>query len=163
MIGLGWRNKDFGWAITVTPEGEILRIPAGQGDKTNHGKRFDAVLTRLGDHPIHQGLPKRFKAADLEVYRYARGPAENLTVLSYARDPETGFNFPVEWTVSYGKGWVYNSTFGHVWKNDVNPPGARCVAFQTLLVRAVEWLAKDEVITPVPGNFPNALSVQYTD
>ena len=91
--------------------------------------------------------------ADIEIYRYARGPAENLTVLSYARDPKTRLNFPVEWVVRYGKGRVYSSTFGHVWKDSREPPSVRCVAFQTLLVRAAEWLATGKVTTPAPENF----------
>ena len=160
MIGLGWRNKNFGAAITVAEDGEVQRIAAGQGGNTGHGKRFDAVLTRLGEHPIHEGLPRQWKAADLEIYRYARGPAENLTVLSYALETQTGLNFPVEWVVNYGEGRVYNSTFGHVWKGDSNPPGIRCVAFQTLLVRGLEWLSGREVTWPVPDNFPDDKMVQ---
>ena len=159
MIGLGWRDKDFGYAITVKDDGQLVRIPAGEGEKTSHGPRFDAVLSRVGNHPIHEGLPARWMSADLEVYRYARGPAENLTVLSYAKDPKTQLNFPTEWMVKFGKGKVYNSTFGHVWHNDSNPPGARCVAFQTILVRAVEWLGTGEVTSELPTNFPDESSV----
>jgi len=154
MIGLGWRNKRFGWSITIGPDGSAMRIPPGQGGNTSHGKRIDAVLTRLGEHPIHKDLPERWKAADLEVYSYARGPAENLKVLSHAHEPKTGLNFPIEWVVNYGKGKVYNSTFGHVWKGDTNPPSMRCVAFQTLLIRAVQWLGGKGVTWPVPSNFP---------
>ncbi len=154
MIGLGWRNKDFGWAITIDPDGAVMRIPPGKGDNTSHGKRIDAVLTRLAEHPIHNNLPEQWKVSDLEVYSYARGPAENLTVLSYAREPKTGLNFPIEWVVNYGRGKVYNSTFGHLWKGDTNPPSMRCVAFQTLLIRAVEWVSGKEVTWSAPKDFP---------
>lgn len=160
MIGLGWRNKDFGTAITIDSDGATVRVPSGQGGNTSHGKRMDAVLTRLGDHPIHTDVPRQWKAADLEVYSYARGPAENLTVLSYAREPKTGLNFPIEWVVLYGKGRVYNSTFGHVWEGDQNPSAMRCVAFQTLLIRALEWLSGNEVTWPVPSNFPDERTIQ---
>lgn len=163
MIGLGWRAKEFGSAVIIDDEEQVLRIPPGEGDKTGHGKRVDAVLTRLGNHPVHQGLPRRWKAADLEVYRYARGPAEELTVLSYAKEEKTGLNFPTEWVVRYGKGRVYNSTFGHVWTDSDNPPAVRCVAFRTLLVRAVEWLATGEVTSPVPDNFPDENAVQFEE
>lgn len=47
MIGLGWRNKEFGAAITVDSDGTIIRVPPGQGGNTGHGKRSDTVLTRL--------------------------------------------------------------------------------------------------------------------
>ena len=160
MIGLGWRNKDFGSAITIDSDGSVVRVAPGKGGNTSHGKRIDATLTRLGNHPIHKDLPKQWKVADLEVYRYARGPAENLTVLSYTREPKTGLNFPIEWVVSYGKGRVYNSTFGHVWKGDTNPPAMRCVAFQTLLIRAIEWLSGNEVTWPVPDAFPDNRNIQ---
>lgn len=153
MIGLGWRDKDFGWAITIKEDGTVVRVPAGEGEKTSHGPRIDAQLTRLGDHPIHAGLPRQWVAADIEVYRYARGPAENLTVLSYTKDPKHEINFPIEWTVTYGKGHVYNSTLGHVWKDQAEPEGVCCAGFQTLLRRGVQWLAKKEV-TSVPKDFP---------
>jgi uncharacterized protein len=153
MIGLGWRDKNFGWAITIEEDGSVVRVPAGDGEKTSHGPRIDAQLTRLGDHPIHQGMPRQWVAADIEVYRYARGPAENLTVLSYTKDPTTGINFPIEWTVIYGKGQIYNSTLGHVWKDQTEPKGVCCVGFQTLLSRGVQWLAKKDVLA-LPEDFP---------
>lgn len=156
MIGLGWRNKDYGWAITVE-NGEVVRIPAGEGGNTSHGKRTDALLTRMGDHPIHAGLPRQWVAADIEIYRYARGAAENLTVLSYAKEEKTGMNFPTEWTVAYGKGRVYNSTFGHVWHNlEDDPAGIRCAGFRTIMPRAIQWLAGGEVDGTVPDDFPTA-------
>jgi hypothetical protein len=163
MIGLGWRDKDYGWAVTLDTDGTVVRIPPGQGEETSHGDRVDALLTRLGDHPIHKDLPKEWKAADLEVYRYTRGPAERLTVLSYARDPETQLNFPIEWVVLYGKGRVYSSTLGHLWKDDTDPAGIRCVAFQTLLIRVAEWLGTGKSEWPVPDNFPDDKNVQLQE
>ena len=159
MIGLGWRPADFGWAITINAEEKIIRVPAGEGEKTSHGKRVDALLTRLGDHPIHADLPRQWKTADIEIYRYARGPAENLEVLSYAQDVQTGLNFPIEWTVIYGKGRVYNATFGHVWKKQATPKGICCAGFQTLLPRAVFWLAENEIDPVVSEDFPTAESI----
>ncbi|MDF7801010.1 ThuA domain-containing protein [Pontiellaceae bacterium B1224] len=156
MIGLGWRSKDFGWAITLDDDGTIVRIPAGEGEKTSHGKRVDAKLTRVGEHPIHAGFPQQWVAADIEIYRYARGPAEHLTVLSFANDEKTGINFPIEWTVAYGKGRVYNSTLGHVWHDQENPEGMQCAGHQTLIPRIVQWLANKEVDSELPADFPTA-------
>ena len=154
MIGLGWRKKDFGDAIVIENE-KVLRIAKGKGENTGHGKRFDALITRLGNHPIHMNLPKQWRAADLEVYRYARGPAKNLTVLSFAKDAKTQLNFPVEWIVNYGEGRIYTSTYGHHWHNQTeSPAGMRCAAFQTLLLRSIYWLAKREVPNTIPDNFP---------
>ena len=160
MIGLGWRDKNFGDAITIGSNGSVIRIPAGEGGNTNHGKRINAVVTSINDHPIHSGLPKQWKAADLEIYCYARGPAKNITILSYAKEPQSGLDFPIEWAVRYGKGRVYNSTYGHVWQGDTNPDGMRCIAFQTLLIRAIEWLSQNDVTWPIPDNFPTKEAIR---
>ena len=127
---------------------------------TGHGPRYDALLTRVGDHPIHAGFPRQWVAADIEVYHYARGPAENLTVLSYAKDRDLDINFPIEWVVEFGQGRVYNSTLGHVWKNQSEPMGIRCAGFQTLLPRIVQWLAGREVDNTLPDDFPDRNSAQ---
>jgi hypothetical protein len=155
IVGLGWRGKDAGTAITIDSAGTVQRIPPGEGLGTSHGPRSDRVVHRFGDHPIHAGLPRSWMAAMIEVYTYARGPAENLAVLSWAEDPTTKTRWPIEWTVSYGQGRVYNSTFGHVWRGEADPPGMRCAGFQTILVRALQWLAKRPVDFPVPPDFPD--------
>jgi len=159
MIGLGWRGKDQGAALVVDEDGSVARIPPGEGKRTYHGPRRDTVIRALGDHPIHRGYPRRWKTPLLEVYKYARGPAEDLTVISCAHDPETEKNWPIEWVVRYRRGAVYNSTFGHVWAGDDEPAGMRCVGVQTTLIRAVEWLATGEVTWPVPTDFPTAETI----
>jgi type 1 glutamine amidotransferase len=159
MIGLGWRNKNFGKAIVVRPDESLQIIPAGKGDNTGHGDRADAVVHQLGGHPIHAGLPQAWRAADIEVYRYARGPATNLTVLAYAADAQTQLQFPVEWTVQYGQGRVFVSTYGHVWWDQKDPKGMKCAAFQTIMVRALKWLAKQPPGETVPADFPTAEAV----
>ena len=159
MIGLGWRDKNFGWAISVDINENLVRIPAGEGGNTGHGPQSDVIIHNLGGHPIHAGLPRNWKTPHLEVYYYARGPADNLQVLSYGYDARTKMNWPTEWTVAYGKGRVYNATFGHVWKGDVQPPALRCAGVQTILVRALQWLAKRPVDYPVPPDFPTADAV----
>jgi hypothetical protein len=156
MIGLGWRKKDFGWALAVDADDKIIRIPAGEGEDTGHGARLDTVVRRLGDHPIYAGLPRAWMTPDIEVYYYARGPAQNLEVLSYGFDPRTRMNWPLEWTVSYGRGRVYTSTFGHVWKGDTQPARMRCAGLQTVVVRTLQWLAGREVTWPVPADFPTS-------
>lgn len=155
MIGLGWRDKNFGKAIVIEEDESILTIPSGEGENTGHGERIDVRVRALGHHPIHEGLPRSWMAADIEIYRYARGPAADLTVLAYAMDPKTRLRFPVEWTVQYGKGRVFVSTYGHVWADQDDPPGMRCAAFQTLMTRALKWLAKRPVDPLVPADFPN--------
>jgi len=154
MIGLGWRRKDVGTALEITENGKTVRIPPGEGKGTSHGPRFDTVVRMLNRHPINDGFPQCWLTPSLEVYVYARGSAENLTILSYAHDKRTEKYWPIEWVVKYGKGRVYNSTFGHLWKDEVEPASFRCVGFQTTLIRATQWLATGKVTWSVPDNFP---------
>jgi hypothetical protein len=156
MIGLGWRKKEFGWALAIDRDGKTIRIPAGEGQDTGHGARLDTVVKRLGNHPIHQGLPREWLTPDIEVYYFARGPAQNIEVLSHGHDPRTQMSWPLEWTVAYGRGRVYTSTFGHVWKGDTQPDRMRCAGLQTVVVRALQWLARRETTVPVPEDFPTA-------
>jgi hypothetical protein len=156
MIGLGWRDRSYGTALIVRDQGRLTRVPPGEGESTGHGPRFDALITRRGVHPIHRQLPRQWRAANIEVYYYVRGPAKHVEVLSYAREPHTQLNWPTEWTVRYGRGRVYTSTFGHVWKGDVQPVTVRDVGVQTLLVRGMQWLARRPVDWPAPPDFPTA-------
>ena len=154
MLGIGWRNKDYGTAIQIGPDEKLIRIPPGEGEGTFHQPRTDRLIHRMGDDPVHAGMPRTWMTPLIEVYNYMRGPAENLTVLSWAEDPKTQVRWPIEWTVTYGKGRVYNSTFGHVWRDEVDPVDMRCAGFQTVLVRSLQWLAQRPVTFPVPSDFP---------
>jgi type 1 glutamine amidotransferase len=156
IIGLGWRKKTYGTAIAIADDGKLVRYPPGEGQDTSHAPNGDVIVRQLGAHPIHAGLPPAWKTPHLEVYYAARGPAENVEVLSYARDPRFGQNWPVEWTVTYGRGRTYIATFGHVWKGDDEPESLRCAGVQTMIVRAVQWLAGRPVTFPVPTDFPTA-------
>ena len=164
MIGLGWRNKDFGTALFVDDDGQtVRRVPPGEGARTSHGPRLDALVQQRGEHPIHRGLPRQWRTADLEVYTNVRGPAENVDVLSFSRNNALGKGSPIEWTVAYGEGRVYSSSLGHIWKDDPNPPAFRCVAFQTLLVRSLRWLAGREVEATIPADFPTAEAISLRE
>jgi type 1 glutamine amidotransferase len=162
MIGLGWRKKDAGFSIQIGPQEEIIRIQVGEGAGTSHQARQDRLIHRLGDDPIHAGMPRTWMTPLIEVYNYTRGPAKNLTVLSWAEDPKTQVRWPIEWTVTYGKGRVYISSFGHVWHDEVEPIDMRCAGFQTVLIRSLQWLAQRPVTYPVPADFPTptALSLR---
>lgn len=155
MMGMGWRPASFGYALEITEDKRINKIGPGVGKGTSHGARFDALIEKFTEHPINAGYPDSWKTADMELYNYPRGLAENVTVLSYAFDtPATKMNWPVEWIIKYGKGNVYNTSFGHIWAGQINPPNFQCVGLQTTLIRTVEWLAKGKVTYPVPANFP---------
>ncbi len=111
-------------------------------------------MHRLADDPIHHGMPNAWKTPTLEIYYYVRGPAQDIRVLSYGYDKHTMMNWPLEWTVRYGRGRIYSSTFGHVWRGDVQPVSLRCAGVQTVLLRTLQWLAKRPVTVPVPADFP---------
>ncbi|MEO6232565.1 MAG: ThuA domain-containing protein [Ferruginibacter sp.] len=155
MIGLGWRADTVGYALEIDSNKKIIRIPPGEGKSTGHGERFNAVINILNRHPINKDYPDAWKTAYTEVYYFPRGPAENLTVLSYAYDSSATHKWwPVEWVVKYGKGRVYNSSMGHLWKGENYPPAYRCIGFQTTVIRVTEWLATGKVTYPVPKDFP---------
>ncbi len=159
IIGLGWRPLDYGTAIRIGPDGSLEKIPPGAGQGTRHGPRTDREIHRMGDHPIHAGLPRVWMTPLIEVYAHARGPAKNLDVLSWAADPATGDRWPIEWVVRYGKGRVYTSTFGHVWKDEQDPVNLRCAGFQTIMVRALQWLAVRDIDPAVPADFPSSKAI----
>jgi hypothetical protein len=96
MIGLGWRGKDHGPALQLQADGMIKRVPAGAGEDTSHGPRQDTLVMRLNDHPINDDLPGQWMTPDIEVYTHARGPAEELTVLTYGRHIATDSYWPLE-------------------------------------------------------------------
>ena len=159
MLGLKWNPASSGKAIIVNPDETLQTLQPGQGSYTSHGDRTNVLVKRLGSHPIHAGLPSSWMAADLEVWRYPRGPANNLTILSYAKDPETQLQFPIEWTVNYGAGRVYASTYGHIFAGETEPVGLRCAAFQENLVRALKWCAGITPPATAPSDFPSTTAI----
>lgn len=164
MIGIGWRSRTTGYAIEIDSNKQIVRIPPGEGEGTGHGSRFNAVVQVLNRHQINKDYPPQWKTASTEVYNYPRGPAENLTVLSFAYDSSaTHKMWPVEWIVKYGKGHVYSSSMGHLWKGETYPMSYRCIGFQTTMIRVTEWLATGKVTYPVPANFPRADAISLRD
>lgn len=160
MIGLGWRPATTGYAIEIDSNKNIIRIPPGEGKSTGHGARFNAIIQVLNRHPITKDYPAQWKTANTEVYNYPRGPAENLTILSFAYDSTaTHRMWPMEWVVSYGKGRVYSSSMGHLWRGEIYPDAYRCAGYQTTMIRVTEWLATGKVSYQIPGDFPTKDSI----
>ncbi|MCP5544537.1 MAG: PQQ-dependent sugar dehydrogenase [Akkermansiaceae bacterium] len=171
IVGLTWHDAGTGTAFTVNPDDSLTVHPPGSGLATGHGARADSLVKRHGlptVHPIHAGLPDSWMAADLEVVRFPRGIAADLatkvTILSYTVDPdpppgETALQHPVEWTVSYGDGRVYATTYGHVFSDQSEPEGMRCAAYQETFVRALKWCAGRNPGTQVPVDFPSDTTI----
>lgn len=160
MIGLGWRDKNFGPTLIVGTNGQIVSIPAGQGNTSGHGKEHDFQITILDhNHPITKGMPDKWMHPLEQLTHGQRGPATNLHVLDYAWADDTQENELMDWVSTYGKGRVYTTMLGHLWKDGPDTT-MRCVGFQTLLIRGTEWAATGKVTWPVPKDFPTATEVK---
>ena len=169
MIGLGWRDRDYGEAVNVEDEsGKLLRTPAGSGIGAGHGLRHSyLVKLRQPDHPILKGIPEEWLHATDELYHAQRGPAQNMTVLASAfSDPSQGGTAghePLLWNIPFGKGRVVTNLMGHLWPGQDHLNALHCVGFQTLFARTVEWLGSDQVTLPVPELFPSTAGAVLVD
>lgn len=167
MIGLLWRNNKGGKRVFFDDEGKQQVMEAGKGPGAGHGRQHPYVVdTHAVDHPVFKGLPKQWMHAKDELYHGQRGPAENMDVLLTAySDPKTGGTGAHElicWTIPYGKGTVMTNVMGHWWKKDKDGPALKCVGFQTIFTRSIEWLATDKVTIAKPDDFPtkDAVSIR---
>jgi type 1 glutamine amidotransferase len=160
MIGLGWRTRDFGPSLVVANDGRITVIPRGQGRNPGHGPEHDfAITVRDRAHPITRGMPEKWLHPHEQLTHGQHGPARDLNVLTYAYSRDTGENEVMDWVVPYGKGRVYTTMLGHLWK-DGPETAMRCAGFQTLFVRGVEWAATGQVTCPIPSDFPTVEQVR---
>ena len=157
MVGLLWRDRNYGVSLYVDDEGKVVREEPGQGRGMGHGGQYDWVMTvRDTAHPITAGMPVKWMHKHDELYHGQRGPAENVHVLVTAySDPApgrggTGKNEPIVWWVPFGKGKAVTNLMGHVGELGC----MECVGFQVLLCRSCEWVATGKCVTPIPKNFP---------
>lgn len=160
MIGVG------GWGGRTEKNGPILYWDNGKinkdtspGNGGSHGKQLEfEVITRMPEHPIMKGLPKKWLHTKDELYFNLRGPAKKMDVLATAeQDKESGGSGrqePVLMTIQYGKGRVFHSTLGHTGKDHNNT--TLCAGFITTLLRGAEWVATGKVTQQVSTDFPDA-------
>jgi uncharacterized protein len=159
MIGLGWRPASYGRGIAISDDDKVIFIPQGQGLGPNHPPRFDFqihVRPLEASEPgfaITAGMPRVWMHPSEQLTHGQHGPAEGLTILTWAHSPLSHQNEPMDWVREYGKGRVYTTMLGHTWANEPSP-NLDCVGFQTLLARGVEWAATGRVTIPIPSDFP---------
>ncbi len=159
MIGMGWRDANFGDRLITDEQGKVVRVAKGEGPRSSHGPRHVfPIVVRNADHPITKGMPREWMHAEDELYHGMRGPAQNVTILATAfSDKEkrgTGEHEPMIWTVTYGKGRVFHTPMGH------DLTAMRCTGFVTTLLRGTEWAATEKVTIPIPVNFPTEKEVR---
>ena len=160
MIGLGWRDKGFGPSLVVGGDGKVVEVPQGQGLDPGHGPEHDFVVTTLdADHPITRGMSQTWMHPHEQLTHGQHGPAKDMTVLTYAFSKDTKQNEVMDWVVPYGQGRVYTTMLGHLWRNGPDT-AMRCVGFQTMLIRGVEWAASGKVSYPVPEDFPTTSEIR---
>ena len=154
MIGMGWRDKNYGKRLKLDDEGKTIIVPPGTDGSTSHAYTGPfKVIVRDPSHPVTKGMPAEWMHARDELYDNLRGPIENVHVLATGIAPPgkgTGVHEPMIFTISYGKGKVFHTPMGH----DVT--GMRCLGFVATLQRGAEWAATGAVTIPIPENFPSA-------
>ena len=147
MIGLGWRDPSFGPGIAISKD-QPITVPKGEGLPPGHGPRHDFEVFVLDkDHPITRGLPSHWQHPSEQLTHGQHGPAEGLTILTYAFSEISHQGEPMDWVREYGKGRVYTTMLGHTWKNESNP-NLDDVSFQALFARGAEWAANGKVTLP---------------
>ena len=104
-------------------------------------------------------MPLKWMHPHEQLTHGQHGPAKNLTLLTYAWADDTKENEPMDWVVWYGKGRVYTTMQGHLWRGG-SDIAYRCAGFQTLLLRGAEWAATGQVTFPIPPDFPTETEIK---
>lgn len=172
IIGQGYYDGGAGIHVYWNDDNVMIKTPPYHGVGTGHTKQHEFVVkVRNPEHPIMKGMPKEWLHSKDEMFHGLRGPAKNMEVLataySHKKHYGSGDHEPVVWTVNYGKGRVFITNLGHVFKKEHatfidglnlyenKTEAVHCVGFQTLFARGVQWAATGTVTLKLPSEFPS--------
>ncbi len=147
-------NAFTGWVEYEKLVGHLWRKGTGHG-------RFHPFDVKVQDasHPITRGMPDLRMHPDELYHRLKYMHGVDYTVLADALSSKksggTGEREPMIIVKSYGKGRVFHTPLGHVWRN---VPASRAShsdpQFRRLIARGTEWAATGAVtLDPRPLNF----------
>jgi type 1 glutamine amidotransferase len=143
-----WASSAFTGGSKFEEEYEKA-IAGGWRKQGNHGKMHVFTVTVRKKHPITEGIME-FKHGRDELYQNSVMVKDSVVLATAysdkTKDPKnTDKDEPVVWVNHYGKGRVVNNVLGH------DTEAMQGKAFQTLLIRGVEWAATGKSTHPLPA------------
>lgn len=150
-------NAFPGWAEYETMVGLLWRKGTGHG-------RYHPFDVHVVDHhhPITDGMQDLRMHPDELYHRLVHTPgAEYRVLMSAYSDPKTGGtgrHEPMATAATFGKGRVFHTPLGHVWRNNI-PSHATWhdPQLRLLVARGCEWAATGAVTLPnTPSNYLSA-------
>lgn len=131
---------------------------------TGHGvfHPFDVKITDR-DHPITRDMPDMRMHPDELYHRMVHMHNTDYRLLATAMSSEksrgTGKAEPMILVKNWGKGRIFHTPLGHVWRKQLNTHASYAdPQFRNLVARGSEWAATGKVT--LPGQPPNFLTVE---
>jgi uncharacterized protein len=154
-------NNAFpGWVEYETMVGHLWRKGTGHG-------RFHRFDVRVDDanHPITWGLPDLKDHPDELYHRLVHMHGAKFRQLMSAHSAKesggTGKREPMAMILEYGKGRIFHTPLGHVWRGaEATRFSLRDPQLQCLLARGTEWAATGAV-TLTPESFGSKARIDF--